>query len=628
LAPRAGWERDFSSDFGVLMLVALRLVAFAFVACILTACESAPEGLLTSADPAGATESAGGSPGTSARAAVGDCDFSSAQQIDVSDAGELAAALASARAGTLIRLAPGTYGGRFAATAEGTSSAPIILCGPRSAILDGGSTATGYVLHLDGAKHWILSGFTVTRGKNGVMLDGASHNILTGLFVHDLGQTGVHLRRFSTDNLIERSDIRDTGREQPGTGEGVYIGTAATQWADASGDGAEPDRSDRNRVIDNVIGPGVTAEAVDAKEGTTGGEIRDNTFDGASLSGVNGGDSWVDMKGNGYVVAGNTGADAPVDGFQVHVVASGWGRDNVFSANVASVNGSGYGFRVAPEASGTTVLCDNAVQNAAQGFANVACNAPASSSSRSPSKPPSENFDLSHWYLTLPSGSTVSVAELNSGYQRADVFYTDSHNGGMVFHCPNRAGTTENSHYSRTELREMLDPENTSTRDDSNNWTTADGGTLTARLRVDHVSTTGDSDKVGRVIIGQIHGADSEPIRLYFDKKPGETRGRIYAAHDTASNSSSFSRDIVGNAGDAGIALGETFSYRIRLVDVHLTVQIRTASGAVYDYARDIDPAYRGENLYFKAGVYNQNNTGDSADYVKATFFALTHAHP
>src|SRR3546814_13743947 len=83
----------------------------------------------------------------------------------------------------------------------------------------------------------------------------------------------------------------------------------------------------------------------------------------------------------------------------------------------------------------------------------------------------------------------------------------------MVFRCPNIAGTTRSTHYSRTELRELLDPDNTSAKADSNNWTPEQGGWLRAKLRVDHVSTTGDAGKYGRVIIGQIHGPVSEPVR-------------------------------------------------------------------------------------------------------------------
>ena len=31
--------------------------------------------------------------------------------------------------------------------------------------------------------------------------------------------------------------------------------------------------------------------------------------------------------------------------------------------------------------------------------------------------------------------------------------------------------------------------------------------------------------------------------------------------------------------------------------------------------------------MYFKAGVYNQNNSGEAADYVQATFYQLENSH-
>src|SRR3546814_1406843 len=114
------------------------------------------------------------------------------------------------------------------------------------------------------------------------------------------------------------------------------------------------------------------------------------------------------------------------------------------------------------------------------------------------------------------------------------LFRSDLRSGGMVFRCPNIAGTTRSTHYSRTELRELLDPDNTSAKADSNNWTPEQGGWLRAKLRVDHVSTTGDARKYGRVIIGQIHGPVSEPVRLYYAKKPTEKTGRLYLGMDTA----------------------------------------------------------------------------------------------
>jgi hypothetical protein len=261
----------------------------------------------------------------------------------------------------------------------------------------------------------------------------------------------------------------------------------------------------------------------------------------------------------------------------------------------------------------------------AAGFTLCAAHAPAHA--LDPLLPPSGNFDLANWKLTLPSGSEVQPWVLSSGWTQDKVFYTHPTSGGMVFRCPNIAGTTTNSSYSRTELREMLDP-TASARDDSNNWTTAIGGRMKARLKVDRVSTTGESKKVGRVIIGQIHGEKHEPVRLYFHKKPTEARGRIYIASESTSGSTFWSTDIVSNKDGDGIALGELFTYQITLKDTRLQIDILRKRGTVVNtYIRNIDSGYRGENLYFKAGVYNQNNTGTTSDYAQATFYSLTHTH-
>lgn len=34
-----------------------------------------------------------------------------------------------------------------------------------------------------------------------------------------------------------------------------------------------------------------------------------------------------------------------------------------------------------------------------------------------------------------------------------------------------------------------------------------------------------------------------------------------------------------------------------------------------------------GQYMYFKAGVYNQNNSGDADDYAQATFYKLKKSH-
>ncbi|WP_232323819.1 right-handed parallel beta-helix repeat-containing protein [Catenuloplanes japonicus] len=286
----------------------------------------------------------------------------------VTDAAGLTAALAAATPGTVISLRDGVYEGRFVATTPGTADAPITLCGGAGAVLDGGGVKKGYGLHLNGASHWRVQGFTVRNAQKGVMADGVSGTTIAGLTVEQIGDEAVHLRKFSSDNVVEGNTIRGTGQRKPQFGEGVYIGTAESNWCEITA--CAPDTSDRNVVRDNTI-TAVTAENIDVKEGTTGGIIAGNTFDGGALSGGNA-DSWVDVKGNGYTISGNTGTNSGLDGFQTHVVVDGWGKGNVFTRNVAHVNGPGYGFHLTP-VEDNRVACDNEVTGAAQGTSNTPC---------------------------------------------------------------------------------------------------------------------------------------------------------------------------------------------------------------------------------------------------------------
>ncbi|WP_246157418.1 right-handed parallel beta-helix repeat-containing protein [Catellatospora sichuanensis] len=322
----------------------------------------------------GTTTSTAGTPaGTTAAPAPGRSPIRPAEAcplatVTVGDASALAAALARARPGDSIRLNDGVYEGRFAVTTPGTAAKPVHLCGGAGAVLDGGGTGHGYALHLHGADHWRLTGFTVRNAQKGVMFDGTSHAVLTGLTVEHVGDEAIHLRAFSSDNVVQHSTVRATGLRKAQFGEGVYVGTAAGNWCDVTG--CEPDRSDRNIIRGNRISA-VTAEPVDVKEGTTGGTVEDNTFDGAAMTGSFA-DSWVDVKGNGWLIRGNTGRHSRGDGFQTHRVADGWGDRNVFTRNTADVAGPGWGFHLAPVAA-NIVGCDNTVTGATKGLANTTC---------------------------------------------------------------------------------------------------------------------------------------------------------------------------------------------------------------------------------------------------------------
>ena len=193
----------------------------------------------------------------------------------VSSVGDLRSALANARPGETIILAPGVYQGDFQATVSGTSAAPITLCGPRSAVLQGDSIKSGYTFHLDHASYWRVEGFTVQGGQKGVMTDGASSVVISGLYVDNIGDEGIHLRAFSTADTVENCAVTNTGKYQRGYGEGIYIGSAQSNWGTYSG--GQPDTSNNNVIKNNTLGPGIAAENIDVKEGTTGGTITGNS---------------------------------------------------------------------------------------------------------------------------------------------------------------------------------------------------------------------------------------------------------------------------------------------------------------------------------------------------------------
>jgi hypothetical protein len=224
----------------------------------------------------------------------------------VSDTSGLERALAAARPGDTIRMAAGTYE-PVVISRSGTASAPITLTGPKGAVITG--SGKGYTVHLDGASHWQLVGFAVSGGGKGIMTDGSTGLLLDSLTVSDTGDEAVHFRGGSSNNTIQRSTIRNTGLNQPQFGEGVYVGSAKSNWKKYSG--GQPDLSMNNRVVGNTFEQ-ITAENVDVKEETRGTLIAGNRFDGSAISGENFADSVVDVKGYDSTVTGNvTTGNAP-----------------------------------------------------------------------------------------------------------------------------------------------------------------------------------------------------------------------------------------------------------------------------------------------------------------------------
>ncbi len=266
-----------------------------------------------------------------------------------------------------------------------------------------------------------------------------------------------------------------------------------------------------------------------------------------------------------------------------------------------------------------------------------------------PTVPPSGNFDLSYWKLTRPNNTERDEDALVNGYQKDGEFYTDTITGAMVFWCPNNGRTTSNTSFPRTELREMIRRGDTriSTQGiNKNNWVFSSStmenqeaaggvdGVMTATLSVDHVSETSDEfRKVGRTIVGQIHASDDEPCRLYYRKLPDNERGSIYFAHEPTTGAEQW-YNMIGSRSDSqadpedGIALGEKFSYEIKVVGNLLTVTImREGKPDVVQEVDMTDSGFADDWMYYRAGNYNQNNAGDPGEFAQVSFFALDVRH-
>ncbi|GAA0583671.1 peptide ABC transporter substrate-binding protein [Kribbella sandramycini] len=344
-----------------------------------------------------AHDAAGNQSGPSSALNVTTSSGGGGSTVDVSTAAQLQAALANAQPGQTIRLAAGQYRGAFLTQRAGTASAPITLTGPRSAVLiNAGPTGTapscpaptsgwdsGYGLWLFGAPYWKLTGFTVQDSKKGIVLDNSHHVTIDSVSVHHTDEEAVHFRRSSADGVIKNSVITDAGLVQQGYGEGVYIGSAGSNW-NCHGNSGGVDKSDRVQVLDNQLGPNIAAEAIDVKEGTSGGVIRGNAFNGRGISGANSADSWVDVKGFDYVIENNTGTfSSPgtfANGYETHNPSTTPsflnGCGNVWRNNSSNLGGAGkYAIFISStskcSADPNVVHASNTVQNAQTGLTNV-----------------------------------------------------------------------------------------------------------------------------------------------------------------------------------------------------------------------------------------------------------------
>ena len=289
----------------------------------------------------------------------------------VSTASALKSALYNATAGTVIKLAPGTYTGTFSASKSGTTDRPIWICGPRTAIITSGSYRSGHAFSMENKHDIVLAGMTIRNSFKGVTVISSQRITVTDLLVENIGYEAIHLRSQTLDSEVKYNTIRKTGLVMREFGEGIYIGTSDSNWCKYNG--CQPDRTDRTLVLGNTISE-TGAQAIEAKAGTSNGVIARNNIVGYS-PGSSYGEGWVLIKGNDWFVGENTGRNSPDDGYATNGSVTGWGKYNVFARNSAS-NTADYGLWIHLPNNvdlRNKVSCNNSTSSTSDGAMNVTC---------------------------------------------------------------------------------------------------------------------------------------------------------------------------------------------------------------------------------------------------------------
>lgn len=280
---------------------------------------------------------------------------------------------------------------------------------------------------------------------------------------------------------------------------------------------------------------------------------------------------------------------------------------------------------------------------------------------------PGSVMDLSHWKITLPmdsnrDGKIDEVEPPSISRLLEPRFFYANESGGVVFTAPNKAKTTSGSTNTRSELRQMIDPQGSKTKAPGNNFALAAhskasrygsiGGRLSATLAVNHVAVEAknpDKKPAFSVVVGQIHagkddsmargfGYGNEPLKIYYKKWPNHDRGSVFWTYERNlekddANRTDIAYPVWGNVWDSsqdpggqGLSLGETFSYTVDVDGNVMKLTFETAGKPKVEYAVDlsnnVDPngkvdeldnprGYSGDWFYFKAGAYNQCSSKD-----------------
>ena len=228
-----------------------------------------------------------------------------------------------------------------------------------------------------------------------------------------------------------------------------------------------------------------------------------------------------------------------------------------------------------------------------------------------PKLAPGGNFDLSVWELQEPYGSpgsptTYIPSQLEgAGGHESAYFFTDPTDGSMSFWDPENGVTTPDSHYPRSELREMT-PSGAAA-----NWTSSGTNTLSATLKAtvipDHVA-------VGQIHLGTGTPASTKPLLELFYYSSGKIE---MAIEQTPAGDNEIPYPV-GN-----VPLGTPWSYVIGLSGNTISLVLDGGSSQTWQMSSTFDD----EGMYFKAGDYDQSVGTSATVGAKVQFYALKIEH-
>lgn len=247
-------------------------------------------------------------------------------------------------------------------------------------------------------------------------------------------------------------------------------------------------------------------------------------------------------------------------------------------------------------------------------------------------------IDLSHWKVTLPVGNPTEVfppkiLDYAVNETLKPFMYNDSIDGSLVFYTYPGASTA-NSSYSRTELRELMDP-----NDQSKNWSFDEGGKMKGTLAVEDISKD-QNGNYHRTIVMQIHGRLSNDQKKMIDAKDNNAPPilKIYWFKGLIRVKSKYLKDH--NADNVEIlktdAWGddEGFNFETYVGFEPFTLEIIASSGRM-EIILNEEESYVIENSdmmrwgifenYFKAGNYLSSK--DEGAYAKVKYYDLEVVH-